>query len=215
MSRAVAIDTLNDSVLNTFGQTATVFVPGVGTDLSVVFEAPYSAGQSPTEHAFQRPDYQMTCRSDEFEETGAKAGDTVTVAGQTYFIADILQNDGCTRSALFVVADTGNQRVRRSGPDPVGAEDSGRNPEIVLSCLVSAVWSCRRLPVSSASSAVRQVGAATIRHEGMVFASGRRLVKSCGRILFLLGEQRPLVPGRYQLTLKGSAESRTQLIRIR
>jgi hypothetical protein len=41
MSWAEAVDTLNDSVLDTFGHTATVFVAGVGTDLSVVFEAPH------------------------------------------------------------------------------------------------------------------------------------------------------------------------------
>ena len=141
-----------------------------------------------------------------FNGDGHWAGDTVLA--QPWSVA-------ATRGALFVVADTGNQRVRQLGPNPVTTVGGGRQPEVVLSCRPRSIWSCRRLPVSSGSAAGRRLGAATIRHKGMVFAAGRRLVKFRGNVLFLFTEQRPLAPGRYVMTVRRAAGTQKRAIRIR
>jgi uncharacterized protein YjbI with pentapeptide repeats len=103
-----------------------------------------------------------------------------------------------TRSALLVVADTGNHRVRQVGPGPVGVE-AGRRPAVVVSCL-PLLWLCKRHPVTPGTAAAPHTGALTIGHGGTMFATGSRLNAHRGLIQFLVTELRPLVPGKYRLT---------------
>jgi hypothetical protein len=87
-----AVGHLNESVLAAFGRPVAFVGGGVETTVTAVFDAPQRAGQSPTEHAFLRPDYRLTAKRADIAATGAKAGDAVVVDGRTYFIADLIDD---------------------------------------------------------------------------------------------------------------------------
>jgi hypothetical protein len=118
-----------------------------------------------------------------------------------------------TRGALLVVADSANRRIRQVGPCPVSTSVGGRRAEVLVSCRPGRIWSCRRLPVTPGTAATANTGAVTISHEGIVLATGQQLGLLQGRIRFLVTEQRPLVPGQYQLTVE-RAEGRTQELMV-
>lgn len=110
-----------------------------------------------------------------------------------------------TDEPLLMVADTGNQRVRQMGPGPVQAfEAPEAEPPPVVQAVVScrtggAVWACERLPKPSGRAFTIGL-TASVTHQGVEFASGRMLLLGRpGRLEFLVTEQRPLVPGAYDL----------------
>jgi hypothetical protein len=56
--------------------------------------------------------------------------------------------------------------------------------------------------VTPGTAATANTGAVRISHEGIVLATGQQLGVVNGHIRFLVTEQRPLVPGQYQLTVE-------------
>jgi uncharacterized protein YjbI with pentapeptide repeats len=116
-----------------------------------------------------------------------------------------------TRSALVVIADTDNNRVRQVGPAPV---TTGAGPEVVVSCRSGQTWSCRRLSAPPGSVATENTAAITISHEGTVVATGRSLLPSSGRLRLHVTEHRPLVPGRYDLVIVQAGRPQHQTIWI-
>jgi len=106
-----------------------------------------------------------------------------------------------TRGALRVVADTLNGQIRQIGP---GGDifQGGRRPEIVLSCRPGRTWSCKREPAPPGTTVPANADAVSISNAGNVFADGRELKSDRGERRFLLIEQRPLVPGQYELTIE-------------
>jgi uncharacterized protein YjbI with pentapeptide repeats len=120
-----------------------------------------------------------------------------------------------TRGALLVVADTGNTRVRQVGPAPLNTTLEGApSREVVVSCQPGQPWFCLRLPETPGTAATANTGAVTISHEGIVFATGRRLLPVRGHLRFLVTEQRPLVPGQYRLVIHGHGPIQEQTIGI-
>ena len=119
-----------------------------------------------------------------------------------------------TQGPLLVIADTGNQRVRQVGPAPVGSQEVRRGPEVVVSCRVGATWSCQRLPKTPGAAAPAKSTAVTIDHEGAAFAAGRMLSPGRGLVRFLVTEQKPLVPGRYDLLFLKAGRPWKQAISI-
>lgn len=98
---AAAAELCNNAVLGVFGQSVTVTVGTVDTVLTGVYTAPGLGGQSPGNAPFQRPDPRVQFRSAEIASTGAKPGDTITVGGTTYYIADLAPDDaGMTEATL-------------------------------------------------------------------------------------------------------------------
>jgi hypothetical protein len=97
---AAAAQLANSAVLRIHGQPVTIVAGGVATDLVGVFLAPGRDSQGPTEHAFTRPDPRVLVPSEELSATGARAGDTVAVSGQNYFIADLVDEDGGMTSVV-------------------------------------------------------------------------------------------------------------------
>ncbi len=117
-----------------------------------------------------------------------------------------------TGNSLFVVADSGNQRVRQFGPAPLAGLETPPRPEVVIACRPGRVWTCQRLPrpPGTLRTSRRTV---TITHDGVEFASGQRLLSACGGIQYLVIEQRPLVPDTYELVLRSGGRPRN-LIQI-
>ena len=116
-----------------------------------------------------------------------------------------------TRSALLVIADTDNNRVRRVGPAPV---NTGASPEVVVSCRSGQTWSCRRLPTPPGAAATETTGVVTISRDGIVFATGRAFLPVQGRLRLHVTEQRPIAPGRYDLVIVQAGQPQTQTIWI-
>ena len=117
-----------------------------------------------------------------------------------------------TQGALLVVADTANQRVRQVGPGP--ADTTSQSPEVVVSCRPGPPSSCRRLPTPPGPVATENTGAVTISQEGTVFATGRSFLPVSGRLRLHVIEQRPLLPGRYDLVIVQAGRPRHQTIWI-
>ena len=116
-----------------------------------------------------------------------------------------------TRTALLVVADTDNGRVRQVGPAPV---NTGASPEVVVSCRSGQTWSCRRLPTPPGAAATETTGAVTISRDGIVFATGRAFLPVQGRLRLHVTEQRPIAPGRYDLVIVQAGRPQQQTIWI-
>ena len=116
-----------------------------------------------------------------------------------------------TRSALLVIADTDNNRVRRVGPASV---NTGASPEVVVSCRSGQTWSCRRLPTAPGAAATETTGAVTISRDGIVFATGSAFLPVQGRLRLHITEQRPLAPGRYDLVIVQAGRPQQQTIWI-
>ncbi len=124
-----------------------------------------------------------------------------------------------TDEPLLVVADTGNQRVRQMGP---GAAEAFTAPEaepppvvqVVVSCQArGSVWACERLGKPTGRTITIGI-TASVKHQGVEFASGRWLLSRSGRIEFLVTEHKPLVPGEYDLQLGIGRWTWSQPIRI-
>jgi uncharacterized protein YjbI with pentapeptide repeats len=118
-----------------------------------------------------------------------------------------------TRSALIVIADTENMRVRQAGPRPANTLGEGP-PEVVIACRSGQTWSCRRLATPPGPAVTETSGAVTISQNGMVFATGRSFLPVPGRLRLQVTEHRPLVPGRYDLIIVQGGQPQTQTIWI-
>jgi hypothetical protein len=105
-----------------------------------------------------------------------------------------------TQGPLLVVADGGNHVVRQVGPAPLDTVELP-HPEVVVSCSTQVAWSCERVPKPTDVGAAADLGAVSISHQGTAFATGRWLAPVGGRVRFLLVEDRPLVPGSYDITI--------------
>jgi uncharacterized protein YjbI with pentapeptide repeats len=118
-----------------------------------------------------------------------------------------------TRTALLVVADTDNGRVRHVGPGLRGAKcPPAPTREVVVSCRAGQTSTCRRLFTPAGPVATKTIGAVTISHEGVVFATGRAFLPVQGRLRLHLTEHHPLVPGRYDLVIAQAGPPQTQTI---
>ncbi len=97
-----------------------------------------------------------------------------------------------TRSALILIADTENKRVRQAGP---GAVTLGEGlPEVLVACRSGQTWSCRRLSTPAGPIATESKGTVTISQQGIVLATGRWFLSAPGRLLLHITEHQPLVP---------------------
>ncbi len=92
-------------------------------------------------------------------------------------------------------------------------EGAAPSPEVVLSCRSGRIWSCQRLLRTPGAVAAENTGTVTISQEGTVFATGRLFLPvGDGRRLRLhVTEQRPLVPGRYNLVVGGGQPQKERI----
>ena len=97
---AAAVERLNTAVLATFGREVVVTTLGGSTVLTGVYTAPLT-GADAVGLPFQRPDPGLWVKTAAIAATGAKAGDSVTVDGTDYFIANMAADDaGMTEVSL-------------------------------------------------------------------------------------------------------------------
>ena len=88
-------DGVNAAVLSTFGETATITVNAVGTEVTAVFAKSFE-GVSVADMSYQQDTPVVSLLTSVFEATGAAERDTVTRAsdGTVYIIASIQKDEG-------------------------------------------------------------------------------------------------------------------------
>ena len=82
---AVDFSGLNDAVIDAFGETVTITVSGVDTDVSAVYFAPFEPYQL-GDMVRTAPDHVVVMLTSNFTGTGADDGDYITVRTVQYQI---------------------------------------------------------------------------------------------------------------------------------